>query len=236
MAKMAAADGVTTVICTPHQCGNYACNRGDEVRAAVEDLRSALDRAGIPLAVLAGADVRIESDLMEQIASGDVLSLADCRQHVLLELPHELYIPLEPVHAALKSAGMVGILSHPERNQGIIDRPELVRPLVELGILIQITAGSLMGTFGEPIRNLAEELLTRGLVHFIATDAHGLRSRRPLMRRAFDRAVELVGASSALDICSRNPRAVALGEEVPSGVVSVPGRGMGGWFSRRRVA
>lgn len=236
MAKMAAADGITTIICTPHQCGNYACNRGDEVRVAVEDLRSALDKAGIPLAVLAGADVRIESDLMEQIASGDVLSLADCRRHVLLELPHELYIPLEPVHAALKSAGMVGILSHPERNQGIIDRPELVRPLVEMGILMQITAGSLMGTFGESIRKLSEELLTQGLVHFIATDAHGLRSRRPLMRRAFDRAVELVGESCALAICSRNPQAVALGEEVPGGVVSVHGRGIRGWFSRRQVA
>ena len=236
MAKMAAADGIETMICTPHQCGNYACNRGDDIRTAVAELQIALERDGVPISVLAGADVRIESNLIEQVARGEVLSLADRRQHILLELPHELYIPLEPLLAELKSAGMVGILSHPERNQGIISQPALVRPLVEMGGLMQVTAGSLIGAFGEPIRRLSEQLLTEGLVHFIATDAHGVRSRRPLMRRAFDRAAELVGEQTALKICAQNPQSVALGDEVRGGVQPTTERGLRGWFSRRKTA
>jgi len=236
MAKMAAADGIETMICTPHQCGNYACNRGADIRTAVAELQIALERNGVPISVLAGADVRIESNLIEQVARGEVLSLADRRRHILLELPHELYIPLEPLLAELKSAGMVGILSHPERNQGIISQPALVRPLVEMGGLMQVTAGSLIGTFGEPIRRLSEQLLTEGLVHFIATDAHGVRSRRPLMRRAFDRAAELVGEQTALKICAQNPQSVALGDEVRGGVQPTTERGLRGWFSRRKTA
>ncbi len=236
MAEMAVADGIETIICTPHQCGNHAHNLGDDIRSAVVLVQEALNHAAIPLTVLAGADVRIEAGLVEQIARGEVLSLADLRQHVLLELPHELYIPLEPLLGRLKTSGMVGILSHPERNQGIIDRPQLVRPLVEAGGLMQITAGSLVGTFGEPIRKLSEQLLTGGLVHFIATDAHGAHSRRPLMQRAFLRAVELVGEQYALEICCQNPRAVAMGKVIRQGVRSASTRRLRGWFSGRKTA
>jgi protein-tyrosine phosphatase len=236
MAKIAVADGIETIICTPHQCGNHAHNLGDDIRSAVVLVQEALNHAAIPLTVLAGADVRIEAGLVEQIARGEVLSLADLRQHVLLELPHELYIPLEPLLGRLKTSGMVGILSHPERNQGIIDRPQLVRPLVEAGGLMQITAGSLVGTFGEPIRKLSEQLLTGGLVHFIATDAHGAHSRRPLMQRAFLRAVELVGEQYALEICCQNPRAVAMGKVIRQGVRSASTRRLRGWFSGRKTA
>ena len=95
---------------------------------------------------------------------------------------------------------------------------------------MQITAGSLVGTFGEPIRKLSEQLLTGGLVHFIATDAHGAHSRRPLMQRAFLRAVELVGEQYALEICCQNPRAVAMGKVIRQGVRSASTRRLRGWF------
>ncbi len=72
----------------------------------------------------------------------------DLQRHVLLELPHELYFPLETLLGQLESRGMQGILSHPERNQGLLTRPELISQLVDNGCLMQVTAGSLMGTFG----------------------------------------------------------------------------------------
>ena len=89
--------------------------------------------------------------------------------------------------SALDAAGLVGILSHPERNQGILARRAVLAPLVDAGCLLQVTAGSFVGTFGPHVKAFSEWLLGRGLVHFIATDAHGVKSRRPLMRRAFDR-------------------------------------------------
>ncbi len=234
MAEMAVADGVNTVIVTPHQLGNYSRNRGETIRAYASRFQRELDQRNIPLRVLPGADVRIEPDMIQGVQAGGVVSLADRRRHVLLELPHELYVPLEGLLSTLRSAGMVGVLSHPERNQGILREPHVVDGLVEKGCLMQVTAGSLVGSFGPEIQGFSERLLEGGLVHFLATDAHGTANRRPVMSRAYCRAIELVGERAARELCCFNPAAVAEGGEV------VPGRrrvsaGVGGWFRTRRA-
>ena len=217
MARLAADDGTTTIIATPHQLGSFGHNRGDDIRRQVAELQQRLDAAGIPLNVLPVADVRIEPGMIDRILSGDVLTLGDKRRHVLLELPHELYLPLEPIIEELARHRMVGILSHPERNEGILRCPDIVGPLVDAGCLMQITAGSICGTFGPECQQASEWLLAEGLVHFVATDAHSPRSRRPLMRRAFERVAELAGEAMAIELCSHNPLAVTKGQAVQPG-------------------
>jgi protein-tyrosine phosphatase len=234
MARLTVADGTSTVIATPHQLGNYASNRGDEIRRSVGELRRQLAARGIPLKVLPGADVRIEPGMSEGLASGEVLSLGDHRKHALLELPHELYLPLERVLSDLARRNMVGVLSHPERNEGIQRKPEIVGPLVEAGCLMQITAGSLCGSFGPDCQQLAESLLADGLVHFVATDAHGPRSRRPLMRRAYERVVELTDEATAVALCCENPALVAAGEDIPGGR-RAQAKARRSWWTRRAV-
>jgi protein-tyrosine phosphatase len=235
MARMAVADGIGTIICTPHQLGNFGHNHGADIRRLVHDLQAKFDAAQVPLRVLAGADVRIESDMVQRIKAGDVLTLGDRGSHVLLELPHELYLPLEPVLAELESAKMVGILSHPERNEGILRNPSVLAPLVDAGCLMQITAGSLVGTMGPTCRELSERMLADGLVHFVATDAHSPKSRRPLLRRAFERVAELTDAKTALDLCQTNPQCVADGRAVRAGRCQKV-RPKRRWFASRAVA
>ena len=145
MAEMAVADGIGTIVATPHQLGSHAKNSGKTIREAAVRFQHCLDQRRLPLRVLPGADVRIEPDLVRKIRSGEVLTLADRRRHVLLELPHDVYVPLDRLLAELAAAGLVGILSHPERNRGILNQPGVLRPLVERGCLMQVTAGSLTG-------------------------------------------------------------------------------------------
>lgn len=235
MARMAVSDGITTTVVTPHQLGSYGQNLGPAIRAECDALRSLLDEHDVPLRVLPGADVRIEPEMIAKIRSGEVVTLADRRRHVLLELPHELYLPLDGLLDELRSAGLVGILSHPERNLGILDQPQVVPLLVEAGCLMQVTAGSLVGTFGRRIKHLAEQLVREGLVHFLATDAHGTKARRPLLRRAFDRVVELADESAARDLCCDYPARVVAGDDVPSGRRRRV-RGLAGWFRKRKAA
>ncbi len=217
MAQMAVEDGIGTVIATPHQLGNFPENRGDDIRQRVSALQEQLDRRQIPLQILAGGDVRIEDGMAEAIRSGEVVTLADRRRHVLLELPHEFYFSLEPVLAQLARQDMVGILSHPERNQGILRQPALLGSLVEAGCLMQVTAGSLCGTFGKASKKLACQMVCDGLVHFVATDAHGMRVRRPRLSRAFRQVVKLVGCEVAEVLCCHNPARVAEGRSVTHG-------------------
>lgn len=239
MAEMAVDDGFATMIVTPHQLGTYGHNSGDLIRQKTAELQEELDSRGIPLEVLPGADVRIEDGMLAGLRGGSVLSLADHRRHVLLELPHELYFPIEGILADLKKAGMVGILSHPERNQGLLKNPGLIEPLVDAGCLMQITASSFVGGMGAGPQAMAEWMVAQGLVHFLATDAHGPKSRRPLMSRAFQRVAELSDLENAVDLCCRNPAAVAAGKAVEAGrrgtIVKRRG-GLAQWFGWRKAA
>jgi protein-tyrosine phosphatase len=235
MARLAVADGIQTIVVTPHQLGSFSHNDGPTIRQRTEELQQFLSAEQVPLTVLPGADVRIEAGMVEGLRSGRVMSLADRRRHVLLELPHEMYMPLEHLLGELKAAAMVGILSHPERNRGILGRQRLIRPLVEAGCLMQVTADSLTGAFGSQVEQFACWLVSEGLVHFVSTDAHGVKSRRPLMRPAFDRVAELAGHELALELCCRNPAAVAAGRAVAAGPRKVRRPQAAGWFGWKRA-
>ena len=235
MARMAVADGITAVVATPHQLGTHRQNHGQAIRDRTTRFQQQLDRHRVCLQVLPGADVRIEPDMIERIRTGDVLTLADRGRYVLLELPHGIYVPLDGLVRSLQRAGLVGILSHPERNAGILRQPGLVEPLVDAGCLLQITGGSLSGRFGPEVQRLAERLVGGGLAHFIASDAHSTRLRRPLLRRAFDRVVKLAGHETACELCCRNPAAVILDGNVVSGRRGAKRSGLAGWFRRNRA-
>jgi protein-tyrosine phosphatase len=235
MAQMAVADGIGTIIVTPHQLGTYAHIDGPTIRQRTRELQQQLSQHDIQLTVLPGADVRIDETMLAGLRSGDVVTLGDRGKHVLLELPHELYFPLEGVLGQLHAAGFVGILSHPERNQGLLRQPDTVAALVDCGCLMQVTAGSLMGTFGPSCQEMAEWLFAERLVHFVATDAHGAKSRRPLLRRAFESVVRLADEDTALDVCCRNPAAVAAGTDLSTTPRRVRKRGFTGWFKRRKA-
>ena len=236
MARMAVADGTEIIIATPHQLGSYRHNTAAEIRARVAQLTSLLNQHAIPLTVLPGGDVRIEAEMLSKLKSDEVLTLGDRKRHVLLELPHEMYFDLEPVLQGLEKLGLRGILSHPERNQGLLKQQDLIAPLVDAGCYMQITAGSLSGTFGPDCQAFAEQMIAYRQVHFVATDAHGPRSRRPLMNRAFERVAELGDWAMAEEVCCQNPRLVAAGKEVDIPPQQPARKSIASWFGWRKAA
>ncbi len=237
MARMAAHDGIRTIIATPHQLGTFTHNRGDQIRWAATQLQQYLQQHDVDLRVLPGADVRVEVELAEQLARGDVLTLGDHGKHVLLELPHELYFALDTCLDRLERASITGILSHPERNQGLLRQPELVGELADRGCLLQITAGSLLGSFGPRCQTLAQRMIESRWAHFVATDAHGAKARRPLLSRAFARVAEIAGEQAAYELCCRNPALVASGKDVSPHLSCLPPRDgrKPRWFAWRQA-
>ncbi|GIW93689.1 MAG: exopolysaccharide biosynthesis protein [Pirellulaceae bacterium] len=236
MARIAVADGIRRIIVTPHQLGVYQDNSAQTIIDKTRQFQRLLHEHAIGLEVLPGADVRVEADLVERIKSGDVLTLGGHGKHVLLELPHEMYVPIEGLVASLLQIGVVPILSHPERNEGIIDQPKLLEPLLRLGCLMQVTAGSLLGAFGPDAERTSRWLASRRWIHFLATDAHRADSRRPLMRRAWQRLTELTDQVYANQVCSTNPLAVFLGRPVPMRAARSGGRRGRWWNWWRRAA
>lgn len=235
MARIAVADGTRTMVATPHQLGGYECNRGDMIRSRVQQMQARLDQRGIPLEVLPGADVRIMPEMLAGLRSGNVLTIGDTGVYVLLELPHDVYFPVEPVLESLAREGMHGILSHPERNRGLLQDPQLAAHLVQRGCAMQVTAGSLVGAFGPTCQEMSEWIFEHGLAHLVASDGHGSRVRRPMMARAFERISRLVDKTTAVQTCCTNPLQIARGEPMDLQMAKPACRGFASWFGWKRA-
>ena len=250
MANKAVSEGTKALIATPHQLGSNSRVTADAIKNGVSLLQNQLDLENIELTVLAGADVRIDPELPKLLRQGKVLTLADRGKHVLLELPHDTYYPIDKLLKSLRKQGLVGILSHPERNRGIIKNPDVMWDVIEAGGLLQITAASLTGAFGSSCQEIAELAVDEGLIHFIASDAHDTKHRPFGMREAYDTICDMAGEKLADLVCCENPARVFEGDNVRGGLVGKTAthstqkrvkkkskqrkKGFGfGWFGRR---
>ena len=221
MARMACADGITTVVCTPHILPTVYENKGPEIKAAVTLLQEALSLADIPLRLLSGADVHMVPDLLSGLNDGRILTLAGSR-YLLLEPPHHVMPPqFDDCIFRLQSAGYVAVLTHPERLSWIEPQYALVRRMVHKGLWIQLTAGSLTGRFGQGPRYWAERMLDEGLCHVMATDAHNTSTRPPHLARAQAIVERRLGAAEAANIFHIRPRGV-VDNESPAKLPPLP--------------
>jgi protein-tyrosine phosphatase len=116
---------------------------------------------------------------------------------------------------ALISRGMVPIITHPERNAFLIKHPETVLRFVESGCLVQVTANAFTGFWGPKSRKAAEWLLHRDAIHVVASDAHDLNLRPPVLSEAHDRVAALAGVEAADALVTHNPAAIVAGQHVP---------------------
>ena len=224
MAKVAKSDGTNSLIATPHQLGTNRGVTAAAIRNGAAALQEKLRREEIGVTILPGADVRIDPELPKLLKQGKVLTLADRGKHVLLELPHDTYYPIDQLLKALRKQGLVGILSHPERNRGIIKDPDVMWEVIEAGGLLQITAASLTGAFGSSCQEIAELAVDEGLIHFIASDAHDTKHRPFGMRDAYDTICDMAGAKLADLVCCENPARVFEGDDVQGGLVGKTAR------------
>ncbi|HEV3256203.1 MAG TPA: CpsB/CapC family capsule biosynthesis tyrosine phosphatase [Gemmataceae bacterium] len=231
LARLAVAEGVGTMIATPHQLGRYEANSAARIWQLVIEARQRLADAGIPLILLPGADVRVHEDLPELVRRRQVLTLADRHVHLLMELPHEQVIPLGQLIYRLHAAGICCILSHPERNGALLQNRELLRPWVQQGCLMQITAGSITGHFGPDVQRMSRRLLEEGLVHLVGSDAHDVNRRPPRLAAAYDLVGRWLGADVADKLFLTNAEAVARGGTIEAPLPVDPARGgISGWW------
>ncbi len=208
MAQAAVEDGIVRLAATPHNLRLSPGTDGAALDARVAALQRELDAAGLPLAVVAGAETALIASLPQMIDAGEYVTLNRSR-YLLLEPPYAGLPPqLEDLVFQVQVRGLVPILAHPERCAGLGRSLPLLRRLVERGVLLQITAASVEGRFGSGAARLARTLLSAGLVHVIASDAHAPFDRAPRLRRAEAVAARLIGPERAHALVAANPAAI----------------------------
>ena len=235
--RVAAQDGVRVIVATPHCRDGFYQNDRTRVLAEVEHLRDRLARERIDVAIEPGAEVHLCPDLVERVRDGRAPTLSDNRRTLLLELSLSQYpIELENLVFQLRLAGIEVVFAHPERIRYFQDDIARYEAVVHAGAYGQVTTGSILGVFGRTARAFSVELLRKGLVHVIASDAHNVRGRPPGLRVAVSVAEELVGAKRAEAMVQGIPAALLAGRDPEIPPVDPPraGRGfLGRIFGRR---
>ena len=202
MLRLAADDGVTTVVATPHLVFD-----GSErlfvarAKSALTSLRFLASNAGLPVKILLGYEVLLSSSLLHAAALADYAIegtgrlLVEALSPQPAEQLEELLYVLEHTNAGL-------ILAHPERNEWLSRHPDYLASLAQRGVLFQVNAGSITGDLGGNVFRSAKRMAARGLVHLIGTEAHSDTGRKPAVSSAVRTLANWIGEEEAGQIAS----------------------------------
>jgi protein-tyrosine phosphatase len=212
-ARVARADGVRTIVATPHCKEGFYENGRDAILARVARLAQRLKEERIDVELVPGAEVHICPDLEDRIADGRAPTLADNGKTLLLELSlSQNPVQLENLVFQLKLAGIEILFAHPERIRYFQDDVKRYEEVVRLGAYGQITTGSVLGIFGSEAAEFSRLLLERGLVHIVASDAHNTRGRPPILSEAVRAMAEMIGETRSLQMAHEAPASLLRGE------------------------
>ena len=208
MAKIAHADGITSIVATPHINGPSTNKHFLVICHAL--LGRFFQEQFIPVDILLGGEVAVHLDSAEFS-----LHTINETRYVLVELPAS-HLPKNTAEVLFNLIlnGLYPIIVHPERNRSILEKPDKLLDLLNQQVLVQITAGSITGLFGPDSRACARFLLRKGLVSFIASDAHDAGNRRPVLSKGVAAAGKIIGKENALKLVTENPEAMLAGKPI----------------------
>lgn len=206
LARAAALAGTRTLVATPHVNWRYH-NTAEMITGAVAELNQRLKAESVALEVLPGAEIAMTR--IADIAPDELARLALAGGGWLLVEPP--FTPaasgLDKILIELQRQGHRILLAHPERCPAFHRDPDMLARVIGGGILASITAGSLVGTFGEACRRFGISLLREGLAHNVASDAHDAVGRGP-------------GVSSEIAQAGLGPLSDWLTQAVPAAIVA----------------
>lgn len=212
MLAMAAEHGTTAIVASPHSNLEY---RWDEERnrQLLAELRA---RNQSQIEIHLGCDFHLSYENIEDALRNPRKYTIAGTRYLLVEFSDYLIFPnTSQIFADLLAAGMVPIMTHPERNALLQQRLPALTEWVQMGCAIQVTAQSVLGDFGKRARKFSETLLDSGLVHFIASDAHDLERRPPILEDCYPVIRKGWGEESAERLFRLNPAAVLANTVLP---------------------
>lgn len=208
MLNMAADAGTTDIVATSHSNTEYIwdppliAQRLVEVKAAVGD----------KIRVHPGCELHVTFDNVNDAIANPTKYTINHTQWLLVEFSDLIIFQnAGEILAKLRGAGMSLIIAHPERNQILQQKQEMLEGWVNDGAFLQLTAQSLLGTFGSGPRKFGERLIEKGMGHFVATDAHDVSYRVPKLDEAFRWLSDRYGETYARLVTIDNPGATLTG-------------------------
>jgi protein-tyrosine phosphatase len=211
MVQMAARTGTTDMVASPHANAKFLYTP-EAVAAKCRELDKA---AGHVIHIRPGCQLALIGSVLDDALECPSRYTIDGAGYLLVELSARV-IPagIERILTRFQDIGVTPIITHPERNDALRRQRAHLERWVDSGCLVQVTAQSLTGSFGKPAQCAAEELIERGWVHAVASDAHDLKYRPPLLSDAYWTVSRRYGDEAARVLFIDNPAAVIAGAPV----------------------
>ena len=220
IARLAAAAGTRAILATPHRKDVTEFSSVHHIRNLTAELQRRIHAEGISLTLTLGMENHIDATLPEDAAAGKALTM-NGSHYILVEMPFfggiEEHDYVEDALLGLQAQGLTPVFAHPERIEAFQRQPALLERYIEMGMLSQLTRGSLLGHWGEEVRRFSLELLRNGMAHILSSDTHSPHPpRTPELREALQIASEIVGRQRAKAMVSDTPRAILEDTIIPS--------------------
>jgi len=217
MLRVAAESGTTDLVATPHANLEYRYDPA-LIRERLEELADAS-----PVRLYSGCDFHLSFDNIQDAIDHPRKYTINEKSYLLVEFSDMLiFRNTTEIFGRLQDAGMIPVITHPERNGLLRQRIESIEAWIEAGARVQLTAQSLTGIFGSRAEQFCETVLDRGLAHFVASDAHDREHRPPKLDEAHAWLTKRYGESAANLLCIQNPKAALDGEPVQHMEASEP--------------
>ena len=219
MLQLAAAAGTTDIVATPHANGRYVFNP-ELIDARIKEL------SGLTAVTIhRGCDFHLQADNIEDAIAHPEKYSINHLGYLLVEFSDlAIFTSSDEILSELVGAGMAPIITHPERNGQLQRRIDDIARWVDLGCYVQVTAGSCVGTFGKSSKSCVDALMARGLVHFVASDAHDCAKRSPNLADAYESLTKRWGEEQVDPLFVGNPQAVLTGEPIDAELSPRPGK------------
>lgn len=232
LARAAEAAGIGSIAATPHIREDYAFDLG-RIDSLVGEVNRACEADGLSVRATTGGELALTR--VSELTDDEISTIAlGGGPYVLVESP---YMTMTDLLAAelfnLQVRGFRPLLAHPERSPSLAQDLDMLRGFVDRGVLCSITADSMAGRFGRTVQTAAAAMLRGGLVHNVASDAHGASGRGPALLHGFEKLEGSIrGITQQAAWYTRDvPRAILAGEDLPP---RPAGPKRGGILRRRR--
>ena len=211
MLKLAAENGTTDIVATPHANSAYAYheNIANELVAQVNE------KVGSLIRIHRGCDFHLNFDNLSSALEHPSQFTINAGRYLLVELPDLASLPvMRTVLGRLLAVRVVPVITHPERNGPLCANLTELQNWIRDGCLTQVTGQSFLGRFGNTAQRVAESLMNSGSVHFVASDAHDCTDRPPNLLPAFQHVAQNWGRETADALFDHNPTAVIMDEPI----------------------
>lgn len=212
MCRTATADGITHMVATPHANDRYHYDR-EYSAGLVSRLQELVGKAP---KISLGCDFHLSYDNVQDALANPTRYVIEGTRYLLVEFSN-YSVPEQTTDTFLKmgDCGITPIITHPERNPILRESLPRVVEWAEQGCVIQMTGSALTGFWGDRTRRAAVWLLEHQAVHVLATDAHDLEKRVPVLSTSRDAAAEICGEDIADALVEANPAAVLANQPLP---------------------